>query len=97
MSKPCCDDIALQLVANDEQCLSHILLHKKGDVSNPRNYRMIAVSKVMYRIYANVLKGGENRLVRSGKKGFLTPNSVVTQVAGTCNEKKADCQYIKVR
>ena len=31
-------------------------LHKKGAMSNPGNYRMIAVSGVMYRIYANVLK-----------------------------------------
>eukprot|EP00983_Pelagomonas_calceolata_P035541 1111591-Pelagomonas_calceolata.AAC.1 len=31
-------------------------LHKKGALSNPRNYRMIAVSGVMYRIHANVLK-----------------------------------------
>jgi len=31
-------------------------LHKKGALSNPGNYRMIAVSGVMYRIYANVLK-----------------------------------------
>jgi len=31
-------------------------LHKKGEVSNPGNYRMIAVSGVMYRMYANVLK-----------------------------------------
>eukprot|EP00983_Pelagomonas_calceolata_P016798 528913-Pelagomonas_calceolata.AAC.1 len=31
-------------------------LHKKGAMSNPGNYRMIAVSGVMYRIYANLLK-----------------------------------------
>ena len=31
-------------------------IHKKGEVMNPGNYRMIAVSGVMYRIYANVLK-----------------------------------------
>eukprot|EP00983_Pelagomonas_calceolata_P010882 352268-Pelagomonas_calceolata.AAC.1 len=31
-------------------------LHKKGALSNPGNYRMIAVSEVMYRIHANVLK-----------------------------------------
>ena len=31
-------------------------LHKKGALANPVNYRMIAVSGVMYRVYANVLK-----------------------------------------
>jgi len=31
-------------------------IHKKGEVLNPGNYRMIAVSGVMYRIFANVLK-----------------------------------------
>jgi hypothetical protein len=31
-------------------------IHKKGEVLNPGNYRMIAVSGVMYRISANVLK-----------------------------------------
>ena len=31
-------------------------IHKKGEVLKPGNYRMIAVSGVMYRIYANVLK-----------------------------------------
>lgn len=31
-------------------------LHKKGAVSDPGNYRMIAVSGVMYRVYANVVK-----------------------------------------
>lgn len=31
-------------------------LHKKGAVLDPGNYRMLAVSGVMYRIYANVLK-----------------------------------------
>eukprot|EP00983_Pelagomonas_calceolata_P027721 870794-Pelagomonas_calceolata.AAC.2 len=30
--------------------------HKKGALSNPGKYRIIAVSRVMYRIYANVLK-----------------------------------------
>eukprot|EP00983_Pelagomonas_calceolata_P050990 1142214-Pelagomonas_calceolata.AAC.2 len=30
--------------------------HKKGALSNPGNYRMVAVSGVMFRIYANVLK-----------------------------------------
>jgi hypothetical protein len=28
-------------------------IHKKGEVLNPGNYRMIAVSGVMYRIFAN--------------------------------------------
>eukprot|EP00983_Pelagomonas_calceolata_P052223 1142753-Pelagomonas_calceolata.AAC.1 len=31
-------------------------LHKQGAMSNPGNYRIIAISGVMYRIYANVLK-----------------------------------------
>eukprot|EP00983_Pelagomonas_calceolata_P021428 671615-Pelagomonas_calceolata.AAC.1 len=31
-------------------------LHKKGALSNPGNYRVIAVSGVMYRFYANVLE-----------------------------------------
>ena len=31
-------------------------IHKKGEVLNPGNYRMIAVSGVIYRIFPNVLK-----------------------------------------
>ena len=31
-------------------------IHKKGEVLNPGNYRMVAVSGVIYRIFANVLK-----------------------------------------
>jgi len=31
-------------------------LHKKGPVLNPANYRMIAVSGTMYRLFANVLR-----------------------------------------
>jgi hypothetical protein len=31
-------------------------IHKTGEVLNPGNYRMIAVSGVIYRIFANVLK-----------------------------------------
>ena len=31
-------------------------IHEKGEVLNPVNYRMIAVSGVIYRIFANVLK-----------------------------------------
>ena len=31
-------------------------IHKKGEVLNPGNYRIIAVSGVIYRIFANVLK-----------------------------------------
>ena len=31
-------------------------IHKKGEVLEPGTYRMIAVSGVMYRVYANVLK-----------------------------------------
>jgi hypothetical protein len=31
-------------------------IHKKGEVLNPGNHRMIAVSGVIYRIFANVLK-----------------------------------------
>ena len=35
------------------------LIHKKGEVMNPGNFRMIAVSGVIYRIFANVLKDFE--------------------------------------
>ena len=31
-------------------------IHKKGEVLNPGNYWMIAVSGVIYRIFANVLE-----------------------------------------
>ncbi|NCU37267.1 hypothetical protein EOM75_14830, partial [Candidatus Falkowbacteria bacterium] len=31
-------------------------IHKKGDVCDPNNYRMIAVNGVLYRVYANVLR-----------------------------------------
>ena len=31
-------------------------LHKKGPVLNPGNYRMVAISGTMYRLYVNVLR-----------------------------------------
>jgi len=31
-------------------------IHKKGPLTSPQNYRMIAVSATMYRLYANVLR-----------------------------------------
>ena len=31
-------------------------IHKKGPVTNPGNYRMIAVSGTLYKFYANVLR-----------------------------------------
>ena len=34
-------------------------IHKKWEVLNPGNFRMIAVSGVIYRIFANVLKDFE--------------------------------------
>eukprot|EP00983_Pelagomonas_calceolata_P060842 1146549-Pelagomonas_calceolata.AAC.2 len=56
---------------------------KKGAVSNPGNYRMIAVSGVMYRIYANVLKNLVNDWCVQ-KKGFLTINLLSTLVGAHC-------------
>ena len=58
-------------------------LHKKGALANPGNYRMIAVSGVMYRVYANVLKD----LVTDWcvqKKRSLTHNLVFTLAGALC-------------
>jgi len=59
-------------------------LYKKGPLLDPNNYRMLAVSGTMYRMYANVFArcslSGVWQLVRS-----LTPNKVFTQVVTLCN------------
>ena len=31
-------------------------LHKKGDLMDPNNYRLLAVSSCLYRLYANVVR-----------------------------------------
>ena len=68
-------------------------IHKKGEVLNPGNYRMIAVSGVMYRIFANVLKDlVADRCVKKGKIpdtqfGFFPGRSTLQpcQAGGLCN------------
>eukprot|EP00983_Pelagomonas_calceolata_P056648 1144698-Pelagomonas_calceolata.AAC.4 len=56
-------------------------LHKKGVLLNPGNNRMIAVSGVMYRIYANVLKDSVTDWCVQ-KKRSRTPNSVFPKLVG---------------
>ena len=43
-------------------------LHKKGSLLDPANYRMLAVSDIMYRIYANVLRDVVTRWCRENNR-----------------------------
>eukprot|EP00983_Pelagomonas_calceolata_P058387 1145467-Pelagomonas_calceolata.AAC.3 len=52
-------------------------LHKDGAVSNPGKCRMIAVSKVMYRICANAIKDPVADCCVHKKKQFLTPIKIL--------------------
>ena len=31
-------------------------LHKKGALSNPKNYRMLAINRCVYRLFSNVVR-----------------------------------------
>ena len=59
-------------------------IHKKGEVLKPGNYRMIAVSGVIYRIFPNVLKDlVTDWCVKKGKipdmqLGFFPGRSICT-------------------
>ena len=59
-------------------------LYKKGPLSDPNNYRMLAVSGTMYHMYANVVRSLLTEWCVATCQ-ILTPNMFFTQVVTLCN------------
>ena len=86
------DSLKSGILPDEWKIAKVVALHKKGEKSNPGNYRPISLTSVCCKILESILKSAiskhlvDNALICSGQHGFVEKKNCVTNLLESLND-----------